>query len=190
GNGEADCARQAASLPLRPAHREPRFLAGAPDHGPGPVELVSVVRPQSADVRPQHLLGQASGLSQGRAACLPRARQGKLHRGGSGRDALTGCGKIHLFYSRIFPIVVFRRKPCFRLLPDCPRPGILPSRNTLLPALTPRELVSPSAPGWRRWPGSEKTNPLFWRRAASPAAGCYPACPSQTLSRSACVSSD
>src|ERR1019366_5769178 len=104
--------------------------------------------------------------------------------------ALEAAEKVAYFIREIFQPLVFRRELRFLTSPGCPAPGILPSRNTLLPALTPRELVSPSAPGWRRWPGSGKTNPLFWRRAASPAAKCCPACPSQTLSRSACVSSD
>src|ERR1039458_1461741 len=106
------------------------------------------------------------------------------------RTALEAAEKVAYFIREIFQPLVFRRELRFLTSPGCPAPGILPSRNTLLPALTPRELVSPSAPGWRRWPGSGKTNPLFWRRAASPAAKCCPACPSQTLSRSACVSSD
>ena len=59
---------QAAALPLRPADGQPRLPAGAPDHGAGPVELVPALRPQSADVRPEYLLGQARRLPQGRAA--------------------------------------------------------------------------------------------------------------------------
>ena len=59
-------AGQAARLPLRPAHREPRLPAGPPDHGAGPVELVPALRPQPADLRAQHLLGEAGGLPQGR----------------------------------------------------------------------------------------------------------------------------
>ena len=87
-DAQGDRARQAAALSLRAADREPRVPAGPPHHGAGPVELVPALRPQPADVRPQHLLGQAGGLSQGHAAGLPRARPGELHRAAAGDDAV------------------------------------------------------------------------------------------------------
>ena len=75
GNGQADRARQAAALPLRPADGQPRFPAGPPDHGADPVELVPALRPQSADLRPQHLLGQAGDYRKADATDLPRPDQ-------------------------------------------------------------------------------------------------------------------
>ena len=86
---QADRARRAAALPLRAADREPRLPAGPPDHGAGPVELVPALRPQPADLRAEHLLGQAGGLPEGRAADLPRARPGELRRAAAGHDELT-----------------------------------------------------------------------------------------------------
>ena len=47
------------ALPLRAADGEPRLPAGPPNHGAGPVELVPALRPQPADVRAEHLLGEA-----------------------------------------------------------------------------------------------------------------------------------
>ena len=38
------------------------FLPGPPHHGAGAVELVPALRPQPADLRAEHLLGQAGGL--------------------------------------------------------------------------------------------------------------------------------
>ncbi len=51
---------------------------GPPDHGASAVELVSALRSQSTDIRAEHFLGQAGGLSQGDAAHLSRARPGEL----------------------------------------------------------------------------------------------------------------
>ncbi len=78
----------APAVPLRATDGQPRLPARPSDHGAGPVELVPAVRPQSADVCAQHLLGQAGGLPKGRAAGLPRARPGELRRAASGHDAL------------------------------------------------------------------------------------------------------
>jgi putative CocE/NonD family hydrolase len=60
------------------------------DHGADPVELVSPLRSQSADLRPQHLLGQARGLPKGRPAHLPfaLARPGELRRASVGRHTV------------------------------------------------------------------------------------------------------
>ena len=58
---------------LRAADREPRVPARSSDHGADPVELVSAVRPQSADVRAEHLLREAVGLPEGDAADLAHA---------------------------------------------------------------------------------------------------------------------
>ena len=68
-------AERAAAVPLRAADREPRVPARAPDHGAGAVELVPALRPQPADLRAEHLLGQAGGLPEGDAADLSRAGQ-------------------------------------------------------------------------------------------------------------------
>ena len=75
-------AEHAAALQIRAAHRQPRLPAGPPDHGADPVELVPALRSQSADVRAQHLLGEAGGLPEGGAADLSRAR---------GRRASSSC---------------------------------------------------------------------------------------------------
>ncbi len=74
---------------------QPRLPAGPPDHGAGPVELVPALRPQSADLRAQHLLGEAGGLPKGRAAGLPRSRPGELHRAAPRGDALTAEQSAH-----------------------------------------------------------------------------------------------
>ena len=44
------------------ADRESRLSAGTPHHGAGAIELVPALRPQSADVCAEHLLGQAGRL--------------------------------------------------------------------------------------------------------------------------------
>ena len=67
-------------VPVRAADGEPRLPAGPPDHGAGPVELVPALRPQPADVRAEHLLGEARGLPEGDAADLSHARPGQLRR--------------------------------------------------------------------------------------------------------------
>ena len=66
------------------------FLPGHRHHGAGPVELVPALRPQPADVRAQHLLGEAGGLPEGGAADLSRARAGELRRAAAGGVPLTG----------------------------------------------------------------------------------------------------
>ena len=85
-----DRRRTAARVPLRAADREPRLPAGPPDHGAGPVELVPALRPQPADVRAEHLLGEAGGLPEGGAADLSRARSGELHRAARRHDTVSG----------------------------------------------------------------------------------------------------
>ncbi len=49
--------------------------ARPPPDGPGPVELVPALRPQPADLRPQHLLRQAAGLSAGDTESVHRPRR-------------------------------------------------------------------------------------------------------------------
>ncbi len=84
---DAETARRqsAARLPVGAAEREPRLPAGAPDHGAGAVELVSALRPQPADLRAQHLLGEAGGLPEGDAADLRK----ELHRAARGHVAVA-----------------------------------------------------------------------------------------------------
>ena len=82
---KAIAAEQAAALSLRAAHRQSCLPARPPHHGADPVELVPALRPQSADLRAQHLLGQAGGLPEGDAAHLSRARRGERDRIASGR---------------------------------------------------------------------------------------------------------
>ena len=77
---KAIAADKPLALQVRPADGEPRLPAGAPDHGAGAVELVPALRPQPADLRAEHLLGEAGGLPEGDAARLPRAGTGELHR--------------------------------------------------------------------------------------------------------------
>ena len=87
---KADRRRQAAAVPLRAADGESCLSARTQDHGADPVELVPALRPQSADVRAEHLLGETWGLPEGGAAGLSRERRGQLHRTAAGHDALTG----------------------------------------------------------------------------------------------------
>ncbi len=60
------------------------FLPRPPHHGPDPVELVPPLRSQPADLRAEHLLGEARGLSEGDATHLSRPRSRKLHRAAAG----------------------------------------------------------------------------------------------------------
>ena len=76
---KADRAGQAADLSVRTAAGESCLSARPPHHGAGAVELVPAVRPQSADVCREHLLGQARGLQEGDAAGLSRAGSGEHH---------------------------------------------------------------------------------------------------------------
>ena len=73
--------RQAAAIPLRAADDESRIRAGPSHHGADPVELVPAVRPQSADLRPEHLLRQAGGLCEGDAVGVPRRRTSRARYG-------------------------------------------------------------------------------------------------------------
>ena len=94
-NRQTDCLRRAPALSVRAADGEPRLPARPPDRGADPVELVPLVRSQPADVRPEHLLGEARGLPEGRAAHLPCAGPGELHRSARGRAALkTGVRAV------------------------------------------------------------------------------------------------
>ena len=79
-------AESAARVPVGAAEREPRLPAGAPDHGAGAVELVPALRPQPADVRAQHLLGEARGLPEGDAADLRE----ELRRAAGGGGGIVG----------------------------------------------------------------------------------------------------
>ncbi len=63
-------ARHAAALQVPTPHGQPRLPARPPDHGADPVQLVPALRSQSADVREEHLLGQAERLQEGHAADL------------------------------------------------------------------------------------------------------------------------
>ncbi|KAG0927933.1 hypothetical protein G6F31_017879 [Rhizopus arrhizus] len=75
----AGCQRSAA-VPLRSAQRQPHLPEGAPGDGAGAVQPVPAVRPQPADLRAEHLPGQAGRLPEGDAAGLAQRRAGQLHR--------------------------------------------------------------------------------------------------------------
>ncbi len=68
--------------------------AGTPHHGADSVELVSAIRPQSANFREEHFLGQAGRLPQSDAARISRARSGKLYRIAAGDNAVNSLGEI------------------------------------------------------------------------------------------------
>ncbi len=87
----ADRRRRAAAVRVRAADGEPRLPARPPDRGAGPVELVPALRPQPADLRPEHLRGEARRLPEGHAAHLPRPRRGELRRA-AGRPAIDEIG--------------------------------------------------------------------------------------------------
>ena len=55
-------AGRAAAVPFQSADGEPCLPDRTPHDGAGAVELVSALRPESADVRAEYLLGQAGGL--------------------------------------------------------------------------------------------------------------------------------
>src|SRR6185436_8964474 len=76
-------------LSLRPADGEPRVPARAPDHGAGPVELVPALRQEPADVRAEHLLGEARGVQEGDAARLPLAGPRQLRGAAAGDVAIA-----------------------------------------------------------------------------------------------------
>src|SRR5581483_12091003 len=63
-----------------PADGESRVSSRAPDDGAAAIELVSALRPESANLRAEHFLGEAGRLSEGDAAHLSRPRTGELHR--------------------------------------------------------------------------------------------------------------
>ena len=71
-DGQDDHTGYAAAVPLCSPDGKPRFSAGTSDHGADPVELVPTIRPQSADIRPQYLLGETDGLPESDATGLPR----------------------------------------------------------------------------------------------------------------------
>ena len=82
------------ALQVRAAGGEPRLSARPPDHGADPVELVPALRSQSADVRAEHLLGQAERLSEGRASHFPRTVACELRRVAGGVwNAVTKSSK-------------------------------------------------------------------------------------------------
>ena len=68
--------------------------AGTSHHGADSVELVPAIRPQSANFREEHFLGEAGRLPQSDTARISRAGTGKLYRtaaGGAELRDLTGC---------------------------------------------------------------------------------------------------
>ena len=101
---------------LQPAEREPCLPAGPPHHGAGAIELVPALRPEPADIRAEHLLGEAGGLQEGRAACLPCAGAGELHRAADGGEVAVGRQRITDSESAI------RCQPCGRSHPQEPAP--------------------------------------------------------------------
>ena len=62
GNAETHRARPATALSRCSTHCESRLPAGASDDGAGSIQLVSSLRSQSADFRPEHFSGEAGGL--------------------------------------------------------------------------------------------------------------------------------
>src|ERR1700675_3034264 len=79
-NAKINPSRHPARLPLRAAHSESRLPARPQSDGPGPVKLVPALRPQPANLRPQHFLGQARRLSQSHPAHIPHPNPIHLHR--------------------------------------------------------------------------------------------------------------
>jgi hypothetical protein len=79
---------QSAGVSLRAADREPGVPTWSPHHGPGAIVVVPALRPKSAVVRAEHLLGEARRLSQGSAADLSRSGAGKLCGAADGRCAV------------------------------------------------------------------------------------------------------
>jgi putative CocE/NonD family hydrolase len=71
---------QGFAIPHPAAEREPHVPAGASHHGADPVQLVSAVRPQSADVRAEHHVRETGKLCEGDPACLACARHGQRDR--------------------------------------------------------------------------------------------------------------
>src|SRR5436190_19220852 len=61
------------------ADGEPRLFARTSHHDSDSIELVPALRPQSAEVCAEYLLGQTRGLSEGDAARLSHAESGELY---------------------------------------------------------------------------------------------------------------
>ena len=68
-------ANKPQQYPLRAAEREPRVPARASHHGADPVDAVPAVRPQSADVRAEHLQREAGGLRKAEITILRSGAQ-------------------------------------------------------------------------------------------------------------------
>ena len=107
------------ALYVRASAGESRLSAGPSDHDSDPVELVSALRPQPADVRAEHLLGEAGGLSEGRAARFSRdwARELRGTAGGI-RNAVTRSSKHFrpLLYDSVRHTVGFVALSCHSCL--------------------------------------------------------------------------
>ena len=76
----------------------PRVSEGAPDHGAGAEHLVPADRPQSAEVRAEHLRGEGRGLPEGHAAHLPLEKAS---------DAYCAAGTIGVVDSMLPLILLF-----------------------------------------------------------------------------------
>ncbi len=79
-------ARRGRGVLVQPPHPEPRLPEGSPPDGAGAEQLVPPHRPQPADVRAEHLRGEAGGLPGGHApgpplGPLPVTRQPARDRG-------------------------------------------------------------------------------------------------------------
>src|SRR5205823_9389814 len=93
-DAESDQSERAVALSLELAHREPCVSARSSHHDPDSVELVSTLRSQSTNIRPEYFLGQARGLSASDAADLSRAESGEL-RGIADRDEQVSISVSH-----------------------------------------------------------------------------------------------
>src|SRR5262249_6798979 len=87
-DAEAARGRPAAALSICTTTRESRLPPGTPDHGAGAIVVVSTLRSQPADLRPEHLRREAGRLQEGHPARLPRTGTGQLHRAPD-REALS-----------------------------------------------------------------------------------------------------
>ena len=81
---ESACAGHAAGVSFRAADGESRLPARPPDDGADPIELVPAVRSQPADLRPEHLLGEARRLSEGVQRVYHAPGPGQLRRAAAG----------------------------------------------------------------------------------------------------------
>src|SRR5207244_9469320 len=83
-----------------PADSQSCFSARAPNDGADPVELVPAVRPESADVCPEYLLGQTGRLPQGDATGLSLRQGEQFHRAASRRPMTRaragGPGRVRI----------------------------------------------------------------------------------------------